>query len=73
MAAEMATLEVNFNVRSTQNGKSVKINKEKQKLKIRRFTTHHFYKKINIHLYFFNLITLSLALVKKHFSTKKCH
>ena len=44
MATEEAIKKVNCNVRSIQNEKSVKLNKEKQKLIIRKLIAHHFYK-----------------------------
>ena len=40
----MAAKEVKFNVRPAQNGKTAKLNDEKQKIKIDDLTANHFYK-----------------------------
>ena len=52
MATEVAIKEGNYNVRRVQNEKSVKLSKEKQKIKIGNFIAHHFYK-ILIYSYIF--------------------
>ena len=62
----MTINEVNYYIRSAQNGKSIKLNKEKQKFKIVNLIPHHFCKILN---YFLICERLSLALVKKHFFT----
>ena len=65
-ATEVAMKEINYKVRSIQNGKSVKLNKEKQKLKIGKFIAHYFYKiLIYIIIYFFNLHMTEFSFGKK--------
>ena len=42
MTTKVAINEVSYNVRSAQNEKSVKLNNEKQNLKIRKLIPYHF-------------------------------
>ena len=53
IATEAATKEINYNGRNAQNGKSVKLNKEEQKIKIGKHVVHNFYKILNTYLYIF--------------------
>ena len=55
MTTKVAIRVKNDNVRNSQNGKLVKLNKEKQKLKIRNPIVHHFDK-------------MYLKRIRKHFS-----
>ena len=71
---EVAIKEVNYNVRCVQNRKSVKFNKEKQKLMIGNLIAHHFYKilmyiYINIYIY----IVFNLRTTEFNFDKKKKH
>ena len=54
----MAIKELNYNVRRVENGKSVKLNKEKQKLEIENLFAHHFHK-IIICIYSFFILRTS--------------
>ena len=74
MAKEVAIKEVNYYIRSDQNKKSVKLSKEKQKLKIGNLIAHHFYKilmyiYINIYIY----IVFNLRTTEFNFDKKKKH
>ena len=56
MAADVVKKNVNYYVRRAQNGKSAKLNKEKQKLKIGNLIAHHFYKILNAYLYSYKAV-----------------
>ena len=57
----LAIKEVNYNVKSSQNGKSIMLMKEKHKVKIGNLIAHHF-NKILIYIYIFYLICSRLSL-----------
>ena len=51
MAVEAAIKGENYNFRIAQNGKSVKLNKEKQEWKPGKLIAHIFYKILNIYIF----------------------
>ena len=65
MTTEVAIKEVNYYVRSDQNKKSVKLSKEKQKLKIGNLIAHYFYKILMDIYIFFNLCITEFSFGKK--------
>ena len=68
MPTEAAIKEVNYNVESVQIGKSVKLNKERQKLKIGALLQiiFFFFYKILMYIYIFsNLSTTEFSFDKK--------
>ena len=65
MAKKVAINAVNYNFRNAQNGKSIKLSKEKHKLKIKKLTEHQFY-----NIYIFTLRTTEFSFGKKAFFNK---